>query len=550
MKFKAIILPLALALSACTSMSDDKAGLIGVQAGKNIAVATVQNARIQGFIQDGVMVYKGVPYAKAERFMPPVLQSPQNQLALRNGNICPQGNVNPMDTFLFSGGKFTQSDDCLNLNIWTPATQKTSPDKQKRPVMVWLHGGGFMAGSSLESDAYDGANLAKSQDVVVVSVNHRLNAMGYLDLSHLGGKYAQSVNLGVQDLVASLEWVQQHIDQFGGDPNNVTIFGESGGGAKVMTLMGTPSAKGLFHKAIVQSALVGNDMIQLLKPEISRRVTELTLKNLGIQNNKLDKLNDLPFEQILEAGNQALAQVAQEFDFRNPLNPSQVALSWRPIQDGNIVPQHPKDSDLSGGIPLLIGNNFAEWTSFPLQVDFAKSLNDNKNTWTDEQLQTKLNERFGRQKEAVVQAFRQAYPNRPVADVLYAAASFRVPTIQMSNIHARKAPVYQYLFAWDTPVMDGIPMSYHTAEIAFVMNNIDKAQKATGGTREAYALAEKMSRAWGNFAKTGNPNARGLPKWPAYTPQNGATMIFDNQSEVKQHHDRELMKLLNPNAVF
>lgn len=547
---KLTVLTLSLALMGGVGIAHAKAVQTGVQAGTNIAVAQVQNAQIQGFIQDGVMTFKGVPYAKAERFMPPVLQTPVSQLAIRDGNICLQANQNPMATFLFSGGHFAQSDDCLNLNIWTPATDTAKPDNQKRPVMVWFHGGGFMAGSSLESDAYDGANLAKSQDVVVVSVNHRLNAMGYLDLSGFGGKYQNSVNLGVQDLVKSLEWIKQNIAKFGGDPSNVTIFGESGGGAKVITLMGTPSAKGLFHKAIVQSGAVENMGMKLLEPKVSQRVAELTVQNLGLSENDLDKLQTMPYEQIAEAGQKALAQTAKEFDLRNVQNTDRIDLAWTPIKDGNIIPQHPIDSDLAKGIPLLIGSNFAEWTTFPLQLDFAKSLNDNKNTWTNEQLDAKLSERFGSQKQAVLSAFKQAYPNRPVADALYAESFLRIPALQMANDHARQAPVYNYLFTWDTPVMDGIPMSYHTSEIAFVFNNIDKAQKATGGTTQAYALADKMSRAWGNFAKTGNPNAQGLPKWTAYTPENGATMIFDNKSEVRQHHDRALMKLLKPQAEF
>lgn len=547
---KLAVLTLSLALMGGVGIAHAKAVQTGVQAGTNIAVAQVQNAQIQGFIQDGVMTFKGVPYAKAERFMPPVLQTSVSQLAVKDGNICLQANQNPMATFLFSGGHFAQSDDCLNLNIWTPATDTAKPDNQKRPVMVWFHGGGFMAGSSLESDAYDGANLAKSQDVVVVSVNHRLNAMGYLDLSGFGGKYQNSVNLGVQDLVKSLEWIKQNIAKFGGDPSNVTIFGESGGGAKVITLMGTPSAKGLFHKAIVQSGAVENMGMKLLEPKVSQRVAELTVQNLGLSENDLDKLQTMPYEQIAEAGQKALAQTAKEFDLRNVQNTDRIDLAWTPIKDGNIIPQHPIDSDLAKGIPLLIGSNFAEWTTFPLQLDFAKSLNDNKNTWTNEQLDAKLSERFGSQKQAVLSAFKQAYPNRPVADALYAESFLRISALQMANDHARQAPVYNYLFTWDTPVMDGIPMSYHTSEIAFVFNNIDKAQKATGGTTQAYALADKMSRAWGNFAKTGNPNAQGLPKWTAYTPENGVTMIFDNQSEVRQHHDRALMKLLKPQAEF
>lgn len=523
-----------------------------IQAGSGIAVAQTEQGMLQGYIQDGILTYKGIPYATAQRFMPPqkVEKWGGTRLAVRYGNICPQNAMNPMNTFLFSGGQFSQSDECQNLNVWTPAIH----DGKKRPVMVWLHGGGFQAGSAVESDTYHGENLARSQDVVVVSVNHRLNVMGHLDLSAYGEQYKHSANLGVQDLVASLEWVKANIAQFGGDPENITIFGESGGGAKVLTLMATPSAQGLFHKAIVQSGAVEGMGATLPNQQASRRVAELTLQNLGIASNELEKLNNIPFDELEKASNQALKQTAEEQKIP-ALRGSGYSLSWSPILGNGYIPQQPVGEQypaMAKEIPLLIGSNFSEWESFPLQLDFGKSLADNRNTWTNEQIQQKLNAHFGEKSADIQTAFKQAYPTRNVADVLYADTFLRLPAIKTARLKAdqKGANVYHYLFSWDTPVMDGIPMSYHTAEIPFVFNNIEQAQFATGGGEQAKKLAQTMSTAWANFAKTGNPNGNGLPQWDAYNRENGATMIFDNEVKQVQHHDEALLKLLAPNAKF
>ena len=237
-------------LMACGGSTLASAAPDAIQAGPDIAIATTPSGKIQGFVHNAILTYRGIPYATAERFMPPqpTRKWADTKMALLYGNICPQSASNPLANFLFSGPHLQQSDDCQNLNIWTPALS----DHKPRPVMVWLHGGGFQAGSAIESYAYDGENLSRSGDVVVVSVNHRLNVMGHLDLSAYGKQYQHSANLGVMDLVAALQWVKANIAQFGGDPDNVTIFGESGGGAKVLTLMATPAAKGLFQKGIVQ----------------------------------------------------------------------------------------------------------------------------------------------------------------------------------------------------------------------------------------------------------------------------------------------------------
>lgn len=503
---KSKLFPLLL-LSASISMTTMSYAETQVQAGNNIAVVQTQAGAVQGYVQNSVVTYKGVPYATAERFMPPqkVANWQGEKLALTYGEVCPQV---PMGgrSFFFTGPEMTEGESCLNLNVWSPSVS----DGKKRAVMVWIHGGGFQSGASNDLDSYDGANLARTGDVVVVSVNHRLNAMGFLDLSAYGDQFKQSANLGMQDLVASLEWVKENIAQFGGDPNNVTIFGESGGGAKVLTLMAMPSAKGLFHKAVVQSGAVEKMGMTLTSQKVSRRVAELTLANLGVKSTALDKLNKFTPAQINEAATKANLQTAKELGLTDLYNRN-TALSWAPTLDGSIIPQQPvgeKYPEIAKDIPLLIGSNLTEWESFPLQMDLQNSQKSNRFTWTESETMDRL------------------------------------------KADQQGAPVYNYIFSWDTPVFNSVPMSYHTSEIAFVFNNIERMAQATGGGKDAQALADKMSRAWTNFAKTGNPNAEGLPQWDAYTRENGKVMIFDNQPEVKQHHDEKLQRLLAPNYNF
>jgi len=285
--FKSGVLAMTLALGTAhlAHATNDR-----VIANPNVAVAKTQAGPVQGFVHNGIYVYRGIPYAKAERFQAPqpVAKWDGTRSALMYGNICPQVAVNPLENFMFSGPHLKQSDDCLNLNVWTPSIS----DRQERPVMVWLHGGGFSGGSSIESYAYDGENLSRTGNVVVVSVNHRLNAMGHLDLSAYGKQYANSANAGVLDLVAALQWVKANAATFGGDAGNVTIFGESGGGAKVLTLMGTPAAKGLFHKAIVESGALEGMGMTLLSPQTTHRIAELNLKNLGLKPEDVQRLKE------------------------------------------------------------------------------------------------------------------------------------------------------------------------------------------------------------------------------------------------------------------
>ena len=543
---------LAITLALCAAHSA-YARNDSVVANPDVAVVTIQTGKVQGFVHNGIYTYRGIPYATAERFQPPqpVESWDTTRTALMYGNICPQVADNPLQNFMFSGPHLNQSDDCLNLNIWTPSIS----DGQKRPVMVWLHGGGFSGGSSIESYAYDGENLSRTGDVVVISVNHRLNVMGHLDLSDYGDQYANSANSGVMDLVAALQWVKANAAAFGGDADNVTIFGESGGGAKVLTLMGTPAAKGLFHKGIVQSGAVGVMGMTLLSPETTSRVAELTLENLGIGPDDVEQLQTLPYQQIADASQKALDQTAQEQQLLAAMGTG-IGLSWTPSTDGTYIPVDPvgeKYPELSKDIPLLIGSNLTEWnTIFALFGDIDKAQTDNKNNWSEDQVNEKMRAQFGDSADAVRTAFAAAYPGRNPADALYVDSFLRIPALKTARLKADQngAPVYNYIFAWDTPILGGFPMSYHTSEITFVMNSLALTETQHGNGDEAKALADKMSRAWVAFARTGNPNVDGLPDWPPYTRASGATMVFDNQPEVKIHHDDELMKLLKPDADF
>lgn len=273
-------------------------------------VAETEAGKVSGYIDNGVYIYKGIPYATAERFMPPVpVEKWEGVRSSRAyGPTCPQaeraGWRSDEIAFAFDWDDGYPGEDCLRVNIWTKGLDK----QQKRPVMVWLHGGGYSAGSGQELPGYDGANLARKGDVVVVTLNHRLNVLGFLDLSAYGEKYAQSGNVGLLDLVAALKWVHNNIANFGGDPDNVTIFGQSGGGGKVSTLLATPAAKGLFHKAIVQSG----SMLRTMESSYSRRIGAATVEILGLKSHNIDQIKEVPYKELLAAGEKAVAQVKKK----------------------------------------------------------------------------------------------------------------------------------------------------------------------------------------------------------------------------------------------
>lgn len=517
-------------------------GLVSVSraeilSGPGLAVAETESGKVQGYIRNGIFTYHGIPYAEAKPFMPPekVPAWEGVRLALNYGpmspqDITPEGDMFPFHYYwpLWEGRNYSQSNSCQNLNIWTPAL-----DGKKRPVMVWLHGGGFEAGNSAAEDVYDGESLSRKGDIVVVSINHRLNVLGFLDLSAYGEEYKYSGNLGMLDIVAALEWIRDNIANFGGDPANVTLFGQSGGGAKILTLMGMPKAAGLFHKAIEQSGAVDLMGITFPDQKASRRVAELTLQNLGIAPEEASRIRNVPFGKLLAAGNSAMKQAVSE---------GCKIYSWSPVKDGDLLPDDIGTSGFSEqakDIPMIIGSTLNEWETVPLLAGMAANQSDNKNFWDDATVAKKLTEKYGPKADAVVSAFLKAYPYKKKADALYVELRIRRGALRILDAKAKQtAPVYSYIFTWETPIMGGYAMAYHCSELPFVFNNIHLSEKSTGGGEKAQALAEKMSQAWIDFARTGNPG------WEAYTTEKGAATLFDDEPILTYGHDKELLSIL------
>lgn len=515
----------------CRSSGEDS----GILASSSVAVAQTANGKVAGYIQDGVTIFKGIPYAKANRFEAPVQADSWEGIrsCRQYGPVSPQGArsgwANDEIAFAFNWNDGVQGEDCLRLNVWTPAL-----DSRKRPVMVWLHGGGYSAGSGQELPSYDGTSLAFAEDVVVVSINHRLNVLGFLDLSAYGEKYAKSANAGLLDIVASLKWVRDNIAAFGGDPSNVTIFGQSGGGGKVTTLLATPCAKGLFHKAIVQSG----SMLRTMESKYSRKIGIATVRNLGLDASSIDKISEVPYGELLAAGDKAIAQVKAEAD-RDGV--ASFIFGWAPTVDGAVLPSQPFDPQapaISAEIPMIIGTTRHEFS----MTTYVPAL---RNAGREEVIGI-LKGRYGEGTERFLELFAKAYPGSKPADMLDADFVFRPGAIEQALRKSLQgaAPVYMYMFNWESPVLDGILRSTHCMEIPFVFNNADRHASMTGGGAQAMELASKMSHCWAEFARCGKPSAEGLPEWEPFEAEKRAVMFFDNTCKMSYSHDKELMDFI------
>ncbi len=505
--------------------SDDQLLFVG----DNIAVANTQYGKVRGFVLRGINQFLGIPYGAdtsgKNRFMPPVKPEPWTGIkpTVWWGNTAPQimekRYSNAYASFVDHWNYDDVSEDCLKLNVWTPKI-----DSGKRPVVVWLHGGGFTNGNAIEQDGYHGENLSRLGDIVFCSINHRLGPFGYSHLKAAGG-HPHSGNVGNLDMVAALEWVKNNIANFGGDPNNVTIIGQSGGGAKVTSLMNMPAAKGLFHKAV---ALSGTSLTGVNK-EYAEKLGLKVMEEAGLKPGEIEKLQQIPWREYIDITTRAVEKFAEE---AKKMNVSRGGFS--PVADGVTMNDQPFFSDpnhFSADIPLIINTTFHE--SSPSRTD-AKleeiSLAE---------VVEKIKPRFGADSAKIVEAYSQNFPKAKPVEVWAMIMSNRKNAIAAADakVSQRKAPVYVSWFGWQPPLFDGRMRAFHCDDICFWFYNTDLMLTHTGGGKRPRALSTKMAKSFLSFIKTGNPNGGGLPAWKPYTKENGETMILDDTCQLVNNPD-------------
>lgn len=497
--------------------------------------AETRYGKVRGAANGDISIFKGIPYGAPtsgqNRFRKP--QPPQVWSGVRDAlhypPMAPQPPAPSRGLFASWTDPTSVGEDCLGLNVWTPGLR----DGAKRPVMVWFHGGDYASLSGSRS-VFDGTRLAQRGDVVVVTLNHRLNAFGFLYLGGLLPDFADSANAGMQDLVAALAWVRDNIAEFGGDPGNVTIFGQSGGGGKVATMMAMPAGKGLFHRAIIQSgSYARNAHLEAMSPEAATKHAHTFLSALGLSAKDAEKLVDLPMEALI-AGT---AKAGQGKD----------RAVWRPVADGKVLPSGPSwpaAPAISADVPLMIGSTATEMsmlmgTPRPELFDLDEAgLRQGIGRWFSDADQ-----------DGVIALFRrknpQATPGRLFFDIA-SAVTFRRGAWRHADLKAEqgKAPVYLYEIDWVTPVDGGKWGSPHSMEHPFVFDNVALSASMVGSsTADPQKLADQISPTWVAFARTGNPNNPAIPNWPAYDTTDRTTMVFDlvSKAEAKFREDERLL---------
>ncbi|MGE5526615.1 MAG: carboxylesterase/lipase family protein [Rhodospirillaceae bacterium] len=491
-------------------------------------VVETASGKVRGTLHEGVYSFKGIPYGTgtsgAGRFQPArAITWAGVRDALDYGPRAPQ-NERPSSMPHLAWIRDTRpySEDCLVLNVFTPAIG----DAGKRPVMVYIHGGGFATGAS-SAAGLDGSNLARHGDVVLVSLNHRLNLFGHLYLGGAGSRYADSGNVGMLDVVAALRWVRTNIARFGGDPSNVTIFGQSGGASKVAVLMAMPDARGLFHKAIVQSA---SSLLTMATPEAAQRNTYYFLRQLGLDETKIDVLHTLPTETLLKAM-PAAVKAAGSID------------NYRPVVDGRALTAHPFEPTaprLSADVPMIIG-----WCETEARFAFSQAPQNLKLDM--DQVRARVARFVGipeSEAQKLIQTYRKHRPNDTPGDLfalIHGDHMYRRSVTRAAELKAAegRAPAYLYLFNWKTPVLDGMLRTPHTICIPFAFGNVDIASGITGNGADRYRVQEQVMGAWVAFARTGNPNHAKLPTWKPYSATERPTMVFDTESRLVNDPARE-----------
>lgn len=491
---------------------------------RNTAVVQTSQGIVKGYVYDGVTIFKGIPYARAKRFHAPEPVAPWKGIfdATSYGFVCPLLTIDRPKGELFVSHRFWPMDeDCLNLNIWSPAV-----DGGKRPVLVWLHGGGYYAGSSIEHVAYDGANMSRFGNAVVVSINHRLNILGYFDLSDYGDEYANSGNAGGDDIIAALQWVRDNIANFGGDPDNVTVFGQSGGGAKVTTLLQTPAADGLYRRGIIMSGVIGPGLADSVGS--GRKTAEAVMAELGIKRVK--DLETVDYYQLAKA----YQKVEPELKARG----ENVGCTPHPNDFYLGEPTVNGFREETKNVPLLVGSVFSEFMSFlPMPCDRI-GMNE------EEQIAAVRSILGKNGADTLIPLFQAAYPERPVADILRLDFTFRGPEIDFIAKRSALNPcTWSYLFNQDQPICGSTP-PWHCCDIPFVFHNVDLVMYPHGQLHgeSSKRLEEQIFSTVMSFARTGNPNHPGIPYWPASRQDAEQTLILGGDAKVRTNFDHELIR--------
>lgn len=491
----------------------------------DVPVLETTSGKLKGYFYDGAYIYKGVPYAHADRFQMPVPSKWDGvKDATSYGFVCPLMMQDTPSAELMVPHRYWPMDEhCQNLNIWT----KTLDSCAKKPVIVWLHGGGYFAGSSIEQVAYDGFNMCMEGDTVVVSINHRLNILGYLDLSPFGEKYRNSGNAGHADMVAALQWIHDNIALFGGDPENVTIFGQSGGGMKVADLMQIPAADGLFHKGLIMSGVASETMLPSCVGTGEAIVTAM-LEVLGLTASDAEKLETLPYPELVRVYTKVMPKVAMTGGYVGGGPQVNDWFRGNPLQHG--MREHAYE------IPLMIGSVFGEFAFAPVLFD--------KTALTEAEMEAIVGKVYGEHTKEILAAFARAYPGKNPTDILNIDRCMRQPSKKLAAMHAKgeKAGTYLYNFTLEFPMMHKI--AWHCSDIPFFFHNTDKVEVCSiPGVTER--LEQQIFGAFMSFARTGAPSEAALPEWPPVTTAEEPTMIFDRECQVRNHFDDELLRLID-----
>ena len=533
MKIQSIIAAAALAVLACACAPKGSYGNPDAQQvyiGENIAVAPTQYGKVRGFIMRDIYCFRGIPYggdtSGENRFMPPT--APESWEGVRPCVFWPASSPQDFyDRTTQSYGAFVDhwnydvlSEDCLGLNLWTPALG----DGAKRPVLVWLHGGGFSRGNGIEQDGYDGENISRYGDIVYVSVNHRLGPLGYADFAAVGGEeFAHSGNVGMLDIVAALQWVHDNIEAFGGDPDNVTVMGQSGGGSKVCMVCTMPSAKGLVHKGV---ALSGNST----RGNSKEYAEALGAEIFKLAGGDMKKLQQMPWEEYFKIAFQAQGNIASIKGQRG---------GFSPVSDGLDLPENffdPEDASVPD-VPMLFCSTFHEWN---LDRD-----NPEMEEWTADDAVKYMERSYGPRSREIFEAYANLFPEASPVEIVTMIGSSRSGVVNSANVKsAQKSPVYMAWFGMGSPLFDGRHRAFHCSDISFWFLNTDLMITHTGGGKRPRTLSYKMADALLAFMRTGNPNCKALPAWPEYNPEEGMTMVLNEKCEALPDPDRAARKVL------